>query len=327
MPSIDEDILRDLLHRGTDDLHAPAGVTTAVVAGQRRRQQRQRALGLGAAGVAGGVAVALVAVGTGGAAARGPARASAGSAITLTAAQQTLSHFSTVAARTAGPKGRYVVFAEKAGDLAAGLDVYTRTSVIDSVNGDVWTYQKGAGVSSSLPEVHGSTTEAQYDAMPTSLPALKATLITESNQAKAAGIKAIKAQLATLPARLRSKKNLDVGAQFLRENASDKVFDAAQEMLWNPLVGPALKSALFKLLEETPGVVVNQHATDSSGRAAVEISRHQTYGPVDLQVFVNPAGTKVLETASVWPKSSENSEDLYLSITRSATRPANPYQH
>jgi hypothetical protein len=321
MPTIDEDTLRDLMHRSTGDLHASPAVTTGIVADHRRRHQRTRALGFGATGIAAGVAVTLVAVNAGGA-----HPAPAGPRITLTAAQQTLNHFSSVAARAPQPKGRYVVFSEKQGNLADGTGDYLRTSVIDSVTGDVWTYQKGAGVPTE-PSVdrHGSLTEAQYNALPTSPAALRAALISQADKDRAAAIKAEEEAIKGRGLPAAQKKRINASKLVLRENSSDKVFDEASLMLWNPLVGPALRSGLFKVLAQTPGVVVNQHAQDSSGRAAVEISRHQTYGPVDLQVFENPAGTSVLETASTWPRASEDTGDLYLSITRTATVPANPY--
>jgi len=321
MPIIDEDTLRDLMHRSTDDLHASSAVTAGIVADQRRRHQRTRALGFGAAGIAAGLAVALVAFNAGGA-----HRAPAGPQITLTAAQQTLNHFSSVAARAPQPTGRYVVFTEKQGNLADGTGGYLRTSVIDSVTGDVWTYQKGAGVPAQLPvDRHGSLTEAQYNALPTSPAALRAALISQANKDRAAAVKGEEEVIKRAGFSAAQKKRINVSNLLLRENSSDKVFDEASMMLWNPLVGPALRSGLFKVLAQTPGVVVNKHAEDSSGRAAVEISRHQTYGPVDEQVFENPAGTSVLETASTWPKASEDTGDLYLSITRTATVPASPY--
>ncbi len=50
-------------------------------------------------------------------------------------------------------------------------------------------------------------------------------------------------------------------------------FQQASDMLWNPLVGPALRSALYKVLAGVPGVTVNTSARDSDGRSATEISR------------------------------------------------------
>src|SRR5690242_15252507 len=41
----------------------------------------------------------------------------------------------------------------------------------------------------------------------------------------------------------------------------------------DPLVGPQLRSALYKVLADTPGVRVDSHARGDLGRPAVEISR------------------------------------------------------
>jgi len=58
----------------------------------------------------------------------------------------------------------------------------------------------------------------------------------------------------------------------LKLTADDKVFEQANLLLWNPLAGPQLRAAVFKVLAATPGVQVNSHARDSLGRPAVEIS-------------------------------------------------------
>ena len=46
----------------------------------------------------------------------------------------------------------------------------------------------------------------------------------------------------------------------------DLVFEQAADMLWEPHLSPALRSALYKVLAATPGVKVQTGATDSSGR-------------------------------------------------------------
>jgi hypothetical protein len=59
-------------------------------------------------------------------------------AITLTAAQRTLYRLSSFAAAAPQGRGRYVVMREM-------QDSYKRTSVIDSLTGDTWTYPHEAG--------------------------------------------------------------------------------------------------------------------------------------------------------------------------------------
>ena len=66
MSGIDEDIVRELMHRCTDDLHAPSAVTARVIRRQRRRRLRNRALGAVATGAAAGTAFAVVASASGG---------------------------------------------------------------------------------------------------------------------------------------------------------------------------------------------------------------------------------------------------------------------
>src|SRR6185437_13437261 len=101
----------------------------------------------------------------------GAATASGPTTIRLTAAQTALYKLSKAAAQAPSrPGGRYVIMTEK-------QDTYARTSVLDSLTGDVWTYQQGAGVPSELPVArHDSPTAAQFDAMPTDTATLRARL-------------------------------------------------------------------------------------------------------------------------------------------------------
>jgi hypothetical protein len=96
-------------------------------------------------------------------------------------------------------------------------------------------------------------------------------------------------------------------------------------MLWNPLVGPGLRAALYKVLADTPGVRVNSHTSDGLGRAAVEISRTATATGIEDQTFENPKTGAVLETAFVYPDGTKGT-DLYLSVTSRDTVPPNPYR-
>ena len=105
----------------------------------------------------------------------------------------------------------------------------------------------------------------------------------------------------------------------------DWAFEQATTLLWNPLVGPQLRSALYKVLAETPGVRVNDHARDDLGRAAVEISRTATATGIEDQTFENPKNGGVLETAFGYQDGTKGF-DLYLSVTSSNRLPPNPYQ-
>jgi hypothetical protein len=315
MPGIDEDIMRELLHRCTDDLHASPHVAAAIVRRQRHRRLRNRALGVAVAGAAAGTAFAVVASAPGAARPgqdKGPATASGPTAIRLTAAQTALYKLSSAAAGTARPGGRYVILTEK-------QDSAARTSVLDSLTGDVWTYQRGAGIPSELPVArHDSPTVAQFDAMPTDTGTLRALLIKQGKEQQAQAIAWEESQRAKVGKKevIRQPKLTD----------DDWAFEQATTLLWNPLVGPELRSALYKVLADTPGVRVDSHARDDLGRPAVEISRTATATGIEDQTFENPKSGGVLETAFIYPDGTKG-YDLYLSVTSSRTVPPNPYLH
>jgi hypothetical protein len=105
----------------------------------------------------------------------------------------------------------------------------------------------------------------------------------------------------------------------------DYVFDQAATMLWNPLVGPALRSALYKVLAETPGVQVRTGARDSLGRPAVEISRYESAASVNEETFEDPRTGAVLETAFVYRGDTPEGTDVYLSVTGHPNLPPDPY--
>lgn len=322
MPRTDEDVLRTLMHRCIDDVHAPASIAAQVLTRQRRRARRGRVITLAATSAALGTAAGVVAL-VPRPAPPGQQPSGTRPAITLTAAQRTLYRLSSVAARVPRGQDRYVVMSEI-------QDNYKRTSVIDSLTGDTWTYQKGAGVPAELPVArHDSPTQAQFDAMPTDPAALRALLISQYNQQQKQADAVMAAQLKKREKILRGQHR--AMPKPLKLTADDKVFEQANLMLWNPLVGPELRSAVFKVLAATPGVQVNSHAHDSLGRPAVEISWFDRVTSVTLATFEAPATTRILEQtdtstpASVNGHTTYTGRDLYLSITRSRSVPPNPY--
>ncbi|MGI8449143.1 MAG: hypothetical protein ACR2MP_18585 [Streptosporangiaceae bacterium] len=257
-------------------------------------------------------------------AAQSPGAHPARPAITLTAAQRTLYRLSSVAANAAQGQGRYVVMKEI-------QDNYKKMSVIDSVTGDVWTYQQGAGVPAELPVArHGSPAQAQFAAMPTDPAALRALLISQYDQQQKQADKFMAAQLKQKDKILRSQHRPVIWP--LKLTADDKVFEQANLLLWNPLVPPALRSAVFKVLAATPGVQVNSHARDDRGRPAVEISWFDRVTSDTLATFEDPSTTRMLEQtdtstpAAVNGHTSSTGRDLYLSITRAGSVPSNPYR-
>ena len=106
--------------------------------------------------------------------------------------------------------------------------------------------------------------------------------------------------------------------------ADDKVFEQATDMLWNPMVGPQLRSALFKVLAGTSGVAVDPHAEDAKGRAAIKISRVDASTKVTAATFESPTTSQVLQTTYNYADGTTGS-DLYLSTSRADALPANPY--
>lgn len=125
----------------------------------------------------------------------------------------------------------------------------------------------------------------------------------------------------------------------------DKVFQQVGGLLWNPLIGPELRAAMFRVLAATPGVRVNPSAHDMAGRPAVKISRTDTTGwsnnrsdGITYAMYQRPVTGAVLETTVTYPPGSDIvtpqdptgmvtdvSATVYLSLTRSGTVPPDPY--
>jgi hypothetical protein len=331
MPATDEDIIRDLLHRYTDHVRPPASIAAEVAARQRRRDRR-RVVSLAATGAALGTAAGVIAVVPGHSSpAPGGPSASGGKqpAIRLTADQRVLDHLSSVAAGQPQGQGRYAVMKTE------GTDVKD-TSVIDSHTGNMWSYQEGTDgtPSGKGSSPHYSPTSAQFAAMPTSPAALRSALITLWEK---------QTEPTVHPGR-KTSHPIPIPRP-VPESRNDMVFQEATYMLWNPLVDPALRSALYKMLATVPGVKVNPSARDSIGRPAVELSRTDSSGlpngKSDGQIYAtyeNPATGAVLESAITYPPGSDivTPQDpkgngtvvdttVYLSVTWASAVPADPY--
>lgn len=328
MPDLDEDTLRVLLVRSTDDLFASPAAAATAIKRQRRRQLRTRALGVVGTAAAAGLAVGVMASGSGPAARLASPHLATGAAktpIRLTAAQQALYSLSSAAAKTPRPSGRYVVLQETATTLEGGGDseIGGKTSVIDTITGGGVTYQdihvSGAGIA-PLPTVLNaaagtSPTIAQLDALPTDPTALRAVLLSQAEQQQRQAERFMRAA--------ESKKKA-VAVPDPGLTSDDLVFDQAADLLWEPDLSPQLRSALYKVLADTPGVVVKTDVKDSSGRPATEISRFDPASDTNVEAFENPATGATLESA--WAdKSGEFDEDLYQSISYTNTIPPNPY--
>ncbi len=62
MPKTDEDVLRELLHRATDDLGAPCAITAGIVTRHYRRVRNTRILSIATTSVAAAAVVAAMVV-------------------------------------------------------------------------------------------------------------------------------------------------------------------------------------------------------------------------------------------------------------------------
>lgn len=328
MPKTDEDALRELLHRATDDVHAPSAITAGIVTRHHRRLRNTRILSIATTSVAAAAVVAAVVVTRVGPSAPGHAQQPAKlpvltlPVVKLTAVQ-VLDQLSVAAAHAPQPTDRYVALTE--------LDLYpvaypkdllseflnpklppaaraqfertvtkygsVRTVVFDGVTGDVRAYQHAAGAPSEFPvSPHESPTRAEFAAWPTNPAKLRALLVSQAGQ----GV------------------NVDING--VTDTADDMVFEEATEWLWNPLLSPALRAAMYKVLAATPGVTVKTGTTDAAGRPAIEISRYDSFAGME-STFESPGTGTVLEQGG----GTEVGPGVYAAVTGYATLPANPY--
>ena len=325
MLATDEDIIRDLLHRYTEHVHPTASIATEVVARQRRRDRR-RVVSLAATGAAVGTAAGVIAV------VPGHSSPAPGQkpppVIRLTADQRELYHLSSAAASQSQGQGRYAVM------MTEGTDVKD-TSVIDSRTGNMWSYQEGTDGTPSGKSFtrRYSPTAAQFAAMPTGRAALRAALIAQWHR-----------EVPPQPRPKRAKGPTPVPRP-VTVSDNDIVFQQASAILWNPLVSPALRSALYKVLAGVPGVRVNPSARDSRGQRAVELSRTDTSGfpggtsdGITYATYENPRTGAVLESTVTYPPGSDivtpqnphgngtiTDTTVYLSIKWANSVPGSPY--
>jgi hypothetical protein len=339
MPITDEDVLHELLHRATGDLRAPSAVTAGIVASHHRRLRNTRILSIATTSVTAAAVVAAVIAARVGPTAAGhgqnpaalPATGLPATGLPATklppvklTAVRVLDHLSVVAAHAPQPAGRYIALTEI--DLDAGaaypenfpsellnpklapsqkerlqqmVTEYAdeRTVIFDGVTGDVWAYQNGDGVPSEGPVTpHGSPTRAEFATWPTNPAKLRALLVRQAGD----GV------------------GLDILGQTY--TADDMVFEEATAWLWNPLLSPALRSAMYKVLAATPGVTVKTGTTDTAGQPAIEISRSDSFAGEE-STFESPGTGAVLEQdfTDVGPA-------LYAGVTGYPTPPANPYR-
>jgi hypothetical protein len=301
MPKTDEDVLRELLHRATDDLDAPCDITAGIVTRHYRRVRNTRILSIATTSVAAAAVVAAMVVTRVGPSAGGHAQHPATLPPLKLTAVQVLDQLSVAAGRTAEPADRYIALTENDG-------YYQRTTVFDGLTGDVWSYshvdqayQHGSNVPSESPVAkHWSPTRAEFATWPTNPAKLRALLISQGAQAGADDEEGVQSETIS-------------GA-----TSDDLVFQEATNWLWNPLLSPALRAAMYKVLAATSGVAVKTGITDKAGRPAIEISRRDS--DERFTTFESPSTGAVLEQ-----NSSDGGTAVYEAVAGYATPPANPY--
>lgn len=303
---------------------------------RRGRHLRRRARALRAvagASLAAVVAVAAVAApgGTPVQVAKPPSTSATGSAV--------LYRLASASAAVPPLQGRYLVLAETDTD-SRSPGQSQRTSVIDTETGASTTYQlpapggAGPGVvhtcCTSEPPVlsegpNPTSAEAWFAALPTDPAALRTQLLSIARQQAAAASAGTAASGKAAPV-----------TPALSDD--DYVYEEANTLLWSPLVQPALRSALYQVLAQTPGVSINPDATDPSGRPAIAMTRTDASAGVQdgRQVhtasgansatevtFEDPATGAVL--AQVWTVDHDTLTAVYQPATGSEVVPPDPY--
>ncbi len=324
MPATDEDIVRDLLHRYTDHVRPPASIAAEVAACQRRQDRRRRVVSVAAAGAAIGTAAGLVAV----------ARAFVARSRRAAACDQADSR----PARALPPQFRRGRAAAGPGPLRGAEHGRRRRE------GHLGHQQP------QREHVVLSAGQRRLTVRQELLPALLTDVRPVRGHADQPCRPARRSHRAVEPADQAGPRPVRSGGPTpvplpLTVSDNDKVFQQASDLLWNPLVGPALRAALYKVLAAVPGVTVTTSAHDSIGRPAVEISRADTSGlpggkpdGISYATYESPATGAVLESTVTYPPGSDivTSQDphgtrtvvdvtVYLTLTWASAIPADPY--
>ncbi|HEU5001639.1 MAG TPA: hypothetical protein VFW71_02525 [Actinomycetota bacterium] len=295
----------------------------------RRRSTIVRALT--GAGVAGAVVAGAVFA---------PGRSVNQAPSTTAAGPAVLYHLAATSAAVPALQGRYLVLPETDTDSRAP-GVTERTTVIDTQTGASTTYRHTSASRPASGTVHTCCTtppsvltegpdptrsEAWFAALPTDPAALRARLISVAKQ-----------QAAQAAAGTGAGKAVPTAIQPVLSD-DDYVYEEANSLLWSPLVQPGLRSALYQVLAQTPGVNVNPNATDPAGRPAIAMTRTDASAGVQAgSVVHNPSGSRAATEvtyedaargavlAQVWTVNHDTLTAVYQPATGSATIPPDPY--
>ena len=251
-----------------------------------------------------------------------------------------LYRLASVSAAVAPLQGRYVVLTETVTD-SRRPGASRRTTVIDTETGASTTYRHGGTDNPDPSSTHTSppvappiltvgpdptSTEAWFAALPTDPVALRARLLAIARQAPPAQAGTPEAAGKSVPSAVEPTLSDD-----------DSVYDEASDLLGSPLVQPALRSALYQALAQTPGVRIDPAAADPSGRPAIAMTRSANSAAVEAGGVVRlttgkPATDVTYEDPSTgavlaqeWTVNGDTVSVLYQPATASATPPPDPY--
>jgi hypothetical protein len=223
------------------------------------------------------------------------------------------------------PGGRYIALTESDTDSGEPGQVSSRTSVDDTQTGASITYQvpyADTGAPGQLSEgPDPQNTAAHYASLPTDPSALRTQLLAlakrQRTQALAFFERQAKQQGMTKPGLQHQPQVSD----------DDLVYEEADDMLWSPVVGPQLRSALYQVLAGCSGYTVDQHATDPSGRPAIAMTHTTTIdNTLEAEItYENPQTGAVL--AQTWKVDSDTTTAVYQPVTSSDTMPGDPYDN
>jgi hypothetical protein len=250
----------------------------------------------------------------------------------LSAKQAVLFRLASVSTAIPAPAGRFVILSET--DTETGLaGASERTSVVDTVTGASTTYQHAVASAGQAPSssytsepstltegADPTSTEAWYAALPTDPTALRTKLLAVAKQQAQQAAQFFQQQAE------QAGKALPAGqVQQPALSDDDYVYQEADNLLWSPLVQPALRAALYKVLAGTNGFTITDDVTDPDGRPAIAMTRHYNGVPETDITYEDPATGAVL--AQVWQENGDTITAVYQPVTSSDTIPPNPYSY
>ena len=178
-----------------------------------------------------------------------------------------------------------------------------RTVVVDGNTGDVTSYNKGGATTTSAA---GAQTRAALAALPLNDPD---TLKTDVNT-------------------MFASYDTAAGLSTTDNTADDLFLVNAEQVTLNPVASPSLRFAIYAALAADDGATdVTPGVKDSTGRVGIEIfaSTGDATDKSRISYIVDPATWKPLEDSVLDNTGALIERQTILSLTTTATTPANPY--